>query len=151
MKRVLICGDRNWTDYEFFVRAMQKWIGKHGYIETIIEGCARGADSMAGHRWAVNENNAGFPANIYVEHYPALWDKHGKAAGPIRNQQMLDEGRPDAVIAFHTNLAASRGTADMVRRAKRAGIPVWVPHPQPQQELFPAPVEHQDSGIATDF
>lgn len=150
MQRVLICGDRNWTDYPFFLAAMEKWIAKHGIPSVLIEGCARGADSMAGHRFAVEMNQTG-KAAIYVEHYPALWDKHGKAAGPIRNQQMLDEGRPDAVIAFHTNLAASRGTADMVRRAKRAGIPVWVPYPQPQQELFPAPVEHQDSGIATDF
>jgi hypothetical protein len=44
----------------------------------------------------------------------------GKAAGPIRNQRMIDEGKPDLVIAF----PGGRGTADMVSRAKKAGIPV---------------------------
>lgn len=165
MKRILIFGDRNWDDWHFFIRAMQTWIGKHGYIETIIEGCARGADQMAGHRFATLENNAGFPANIYVAHYPAQWEQHDsygqtcwckdksvtkcRGAGPLRNQFMLTDGKPEAGIAFHKNLAESRGTADMKRRLERAGIPVWVPYPQPQQELFP--VEHQDSGIATDF
>lgn len=45
---------------------------------------------------------------------------NGKAAGPIRNQRMLDEGKPDLVVAF----PGGRGTADMVRRAKAAGVPV---------------------------
>lgn len=147
--RILIAGDRNWNDYPFFEKAMQKWIGKFGYIKTIIEGCARGADHMAGHIWAVNENNAGFPANIEVVHFPAMWEQHDsygqtcwcrdkttnkcKGAGPLRNQAMLDSG-VEAVIAFHKNLASSKGTADMVRRATKAGIKVWVPYPQPQQE-----------------
>jgi len=50
----------------------------------------------------------------------ANWRTHGKAAGPIRNQQMLDEGRPHLVVAF----PGGTGTADMVRRAKAAGVPV---------------------------
>jgi hypothetical protein len=36
---------------------------------------------------------------------------------------MLDEGRPDEIVAFHDNIAASKGTADMIRRAQKAGIP----------------------------
>jgi hypothetical protein len=52
--------------------------------------------------------------------FPANWKKHGRAAGPMRNQQMLDEGKPDLVIAF----PGGSGTADMVRRAKAAGVPV---------------------------
>lgn len=147
MQRILICGDRNWTDYEFFVAAMLKWIAKHGVPKTIIEGCARGADSMAGHQWAVEIDEP----KPYVEHYPAKWEQHDsyeqtcwckdksvekcRGAGPIRNQAMLNHGRPDAVIAFHKDIASSRGTADMVKRARKAGIPVWIPFPQPQQEL----------------
>ena len=46
--------------------------------------------------------------------------KYGRAAGPIRNQQMLDEGRPTLVVAFPDG----RGTADMVRRARSAGVEV---------------------------
>jgi hypothetical protein len=52
--------------------------------------------------------------------YPADWAKHGRAASPIRNQQMLDEGRPNLVVAF----PGGRGTADMVRRARSAGVEV---------------------------
>lgn len=44
----------------------------------------------------------------------------GKAAGPIRNQRMLDDGKPDRVLAF----PGGRGTANMVKLAKAAGVPV---------------------------
>jgi hypothetical protein len=58
--------------------------------------------------------------------FPADWNTHGKAAGPIRNRQMLKEGKPDVVLAFHEDLGRSKGTADMVRAAKAAGIAVKV-------------------------
>jgi len=48
------------------------------------------------------------------------WDKIGKKAGPLRNQRMLDEGKPDLVVAF----SGSGGTKDMVRRAVKAGVSV---------------------------
>lgn len=79
-------------------------------VTVTISGCARGAD-MLGIEWA--EANG-----IEVARFPADWDTHGRAAGPIRNQQMLDEGKPDLVVAF----PGGRGTADMVRRTKAAGI-----------------------------
>ena len=50
----------------------------------------------------------------------ADWAKHGRKAGPIRNQRMIDEGRPDLVVAF----PGGTGTADMVERARVAGIRV---------------------------
>ena len=50
----------------------------------------------------------------------ADWEKHGKAAGAIRNQQMLDDYHPDAVIAF----PGGRGTADMIKRARARMIDV---------------------------
>jgi len=84
----------------------------------IIHGAARGADSIAG---------------VMAEHlkckvlaFPAQWDKYGRSAGPLRNQQMLDEGKPDIVLAFHASLAKSKGTKDMVRRATQARVPVKV-------------------------
>jgi predicted polyphosphate/ATP-dependent NAD kinase len=46
----------------------------------------------------------------------------GKAAGIIRNQRMLDEGKPDLVIAFQ----GGDGTADMVRRANKSKIPTII-------------------------
>ena len=78
----------------------------------IIHGAAKGADSLASEWAALNE--------VKEEVFPADWKTHGRAAGPIRNQQMLDEGKPDLVIAF----PGGRGTADMVKRARKAGIEV---------------------------
>lgn len=58
--------------------------------------------------------------NIPVRAFPADWTTHGKAAGPIRNSQMLKEGLPDLVVAF---LAPdSRGTANMIAQAEKAGV-----------------------------
>jgi hypothetical protein len=78
----------------------------------VIEGGAAGAD-----RWA--RSWARLRA-IDVETYEAQWARDGRAAGPIRNQAMLINGRPDLVVAF----PGGRGTADMVRRAKAAGVRV---------------------------
>jgi len=54
--------------------------------------------------------------------FDAEWHRHGKRAGPIRNQRMLEEGQPDLIVAF----PGGHGTADMVRRARQAGIEVHV-------------------------
>jgi hypothetical protein len=78
----------------------------------IIHGGAAGADWCAG---AVAELRD-IPQSVFK----ADWKAHGRAAGPIRNQQMLDQGKPDLVLAF----PGGRGTADMVRRAKAAGVEV---------------------------
>lgn len=121
--RVLICGSRTFgyseAEVAAFEAAMQAWVAKHGRPTTIIEGCARGADSMA-EDWAAMQN-------VPVMHFPAQWERYGKSAGPRRNTQMLVEGKPDAVIAFSCDLANSRGTANMVSQARKAGVPVWVP------------------------
>lgn len=81
-------------------------------VHKIIHGGARGADALAG-EWA---ECFGVPFRVF----PANWDRDGKAAGPIRNQRMIDEGKPDLVIVF----PGGRGTADMVMRARKAGITI---------------------------
>jgi hypothetical protein len=81
----------------------------------IIEGCARGADRMA-ERFA-QENN------IPLEHYPADWYRFGPSAGPRRNELMLVRGKPRLVVAFDLG---TRGTADMVARARAAGVAVAI-------------------------
>jgi hypothetical protein len=111
--RVLICGDREWTDAELIgmiLDAMPK-------CNVIIEGEARGVDSLA----RVEARRRG----IDVERYPADWDSFGRSAGPIRNREML-KAKPDWVIAFHDNLEASKGTKDMVTIARKAGLPTLV-------------------------
>ncbi len=126
--KILVCGDRNWTDYNKVRATLDKLAKEHSIYYnpddnwlpsdlTIIHGGARGADDMAG-QWAI-VNWVG-----HLEVFPANWEKHGRAAGPIRNQQMLDDGQPDLVVAFHPDLSKSKGTADMVKRAKKAGVPV---------------------------
>lgn len=117
--RVLICGSRTWDKpipVDVIVGGFASVYGPENV--TIIHGGARGADSMAG--------SAAHRHGVDCEMFPADWATHGKAAGPIRNQRMLDEGKPDLVVAFTNDLRASRGTADMVKRAERAGIPAYV-------------------------
>jgi len=111
--RVLVCGDREWTDLAAILREL-----KHHRATVVIHGGARGADTLAG--------EAARQMKIPVEMFPAQWNLYGKSAGPIRNKQMLVEGEPDLVLAFHSDLMSSRGTRDMVRRADRAGVPFLI-------------------------
>ena len=85
-------------------------------IKVVIHGGAKGADSIADHE----AQTLGIP----TEEYPALWSTHGRTAGAIRNQQMLDEANPDAVWAFPTD--NSTGTWNMIRKAEKAGLPVYI-------------------------
>lgn len=111
--RVLVTGSRNWTAVPVVWKVLDI-IALEGPI-TVIEGGAPGADAAAAD-WARVRG-------MDLLEFPADWKTYGKAAGPIRNQQMLDEGKPDRVVAFSDNLDASRGTKDMVRRTVAAGIP----------------------------
>lgn len=119
--RVLVCGTRYYS--EDLKLLIYSELNRRSDIKTIIEGGARGADAIAA-GWAVETQGA--RAAVALESFPADWNKHGKGAGPIRNQKMLDEGKPDLVLAFHTDPGLGKGTADMVRRAKKAGVPVEV-------------------------
>lgn len=112
--RVLVCGGRDFSDKVAGWGWLQAVHLKRG-ITTLIEGGATGADALAA-SWAVVEG-------VPIEQFPADWETHGRAAGPIRNQRMIDEGKPDIVVAF----PGGRGTADMVRRAEKAGIKVIRP------------------------
>lgn len=110
--RVLVCGGRDFSDQGLLCKVLGGLVDEFGLDFTIIEGCARGADRMAG-VWADIHNKGHLQ-------FPADWDRYGGAAGPKRNQQMLDEGQPDLVIAF----PGGTGTSDMIRRATKAGIEV---------------------------
>ena len=112
--RVLCCGDRHWTDYEFIHKVLLDL--PSGTL--IIQGCAKGADTAAA--------NAAAILGMKVLAFPAQWSRYGRAAGPIRNTQMLDEGLPTIVFAFHDNLAESKGTRNMIDQALACGIPVKV-------------------------
>lgn len=109
--RVLVCGGRLFSDAEYAYRVLDQLHRERG-VEVLIEGDAEGADRIAG-SWA-RQNG------IENLKFPADWTTHGRAAGPIRNGQMLVEGKPDLVLAF----PGGRGTANMIRQAKAAGVPV---------------------------
>jgi predicted Rossmann-fold nucleotide-binding protein len=108
---MLVCGGRNYTDKARLSATLNELLHARGIIR-IIAGGAKGADTLA-EEWA---KACGVPCYVYM----ANWAKLGRNAGPIRNQQMLDEGKPNLVVAF----PGGRGTADMVRRARAAGIEV---------------------------
>lgn len=122
--RVLVCGSRTWDDQTPIDVVLSGLVVENdGFGLTIIHGAARGADTLAAGSAECLVQGYDLPE---IEAYPADWEAHGKAAGPIRNQRMLDEAKPDVVWAFCDDLGASKGTADMVRRARKAGIPVYL-------------------------
>ncbi len=110
-KVVLVCGGRNFRDKVRLYDVMNGLNSRYGFT-TLIHGGASGADTLAG-MWAKE-----WGVSVWV--HPADWAKHCNAAGPIRNQDMLERGKPDLVIAF----PGGTGTADMVRRAKKTNVQV---------------------------
>lgn len=112
MYKILVCGGRDFNDLKYMFSVLDCIHAKHN-ITCVVNGGAPGADSLAC-LWAARNNVA-----ESVHH--ADWDNHGKSAGPIRNQLML-ELHPDikAVIAF----PGGAGTKDMTDRALAAGFPV---------------------------
>ena len=115
--RVLITGSRNWGNRETIYSALENELRARGAI-TVVHGGARGADSIAG-EWAKAKRAAGF--NVSEEVHPAQWNTHGRAAGPIRNQKMIDLGA-EIVLAFP--LGESRGTRHAMKASRLAGLKV---------------------------
>ena len=124
MIKVLVCGGRTYDDRDYLFKTLDGICLKRGWIlhsqgETswlpdvfIIAGKAKGADTLAVD-WAVTNR-------CYFKEYPADWNKYGRRAGYVRNQQMLDGGKPDVVIAF----PGGAGTAMMKDIARKAGVEV---------------------------
>jgi hypothetical protein len=147
--RILVCGDRDWTDYEL----IERWLRFYG-ATLIIEGGQGiivtswksglptkivGADACARH---VARSVTGLPSR----RIDAEWGRFGLSAGPRRNQKMLDTEQPERVLGFHTQIERSKGTKDMLRRAKAAGIPTrLITH---STELGHEPEAQRLTGIA---
>jgi hypothetical protein len=115
--RVLVCGGRNYNNRDHVFNTLAEIDAERGPITCIIHGAATGADHE-GMIWAQMMAESG----RVIAHAPfaADWRVFGKAAGPIRNKRMLAEGNPDVILAF----PGGRGTADMVRQARAAGVEV---------------------------
>ncbi len=112
--RVLVCGDRNWTDRNLIRQALFLILQTHQNL-TVIEGGCEGADLIAA------EEARKLGADVLE--FKADWKTYGKAAGPIRNQQMIDEGQPEFALAFHPDLTKSKGTKNMLALLRKAKIP----------------------------
>lgn len=110
--RVLVTGGRNYSDADRVAAVLDKLHSAHG-IDVIIQGGAGGADGLA-RLWGWSR------VGVKVTTFEADWENQGRFAGPARNQRMIDEGKPDVVIAF----PGGRGTADMCRKARKAGFEV---------------------------
>ena len=117
MVRVLVTGDRNWCPRELARQVVVRLKVQYGDDLILIHGGATGAD--------ITLADAAGKAGIRCKSYPADWTAHGKGAGPRRNAEMVAAGA-DFALAFHRDVAGSRGTKDCCRRCLKAGIPVWL-------------------------
>jgi hypothetical protein len=136
-ERVIVCGARDWNawDRELLERTLDSALLKFGPFAAVIHGnCGKfdrngqvreGVDLLA-EKWALMRG-------IQVQAFPANWAE-GKSAGPRRNGKMISEGNPSLVIA----LPGGRGTADMVLKARSAGVRVAeVTYAAPYSTLAP--------------
>lgn len=113
--RVLVFGSRTFSDVVFLFETLDKFHATYDF-STVIEGEAPGADTLA-REWAEVRH-------IDVEPYPARWEEYGRAAGPIRNTQMLLEGRPEMAFGFIDGaIINSKGSKNMWQQALKANIP----------------------------
>lgn len=127
--KILVTGSRYWTEQEHF-----------DYIDMVLTGIvtqyllsspiAKSIDVCLIHGDCVGVDKQAAKVaeklGLDIKSYPADWKKYGKGAGIIRNQRMLDLEEPDIVIAFHNNLAKSKGTKHMVNYARDNGYKVIV-------------------------
>jgi hypothetical protein len=141
VKKIVVTGDREWDDIARVVEELRGF--RPGTI--LVHGACRGADIIC----AAVAEALGFE----VRSYPADWKKYPRAAGPIRNQQMIDvENKPeepiDLCLGFHNDIEKSRGTADMLRRVQHANIPskLCSSHPRSSAELEHLPAKEKAAG-----
>jgi hypothetical protein len=109
--RVLVCGGRSFADRPLLEATLDR-LHEARRFTTLIEGDAIGADRLAG-AWAESRG-------IALQIFRADWDALGAKAGPMRNAQMLADGKPELVVAF----PGRRGTDHMIRLAQEAGVEV---------------------------
>ena len=118
--RVLVCGARGFNDRKLLTQVLHSLTPAP---TTIIQDGETVAAELSG-RWT-RENG------LVLETYSADWKNSGVLAGRIRNQRMLDEGKPELIVAF----AANRETNHLTVRARAMGIKVVeVAHHEPVED-----------------
>jgi hypothetical protein len=118
----LFSGDRHWGDSyiaSLILRGLKSYDREHGPEGLyVVHGCAPGLDTVV--------DKEGDYLGMDVRGYPADWERHGKAAGPIRNREMLDKTNPKIIFCFHDEPVASKGTRDMAMLGLTAGKTVYL-------------------------
>tara|TARA_R110000772_G_scaffold184459_4_gene295481 strand:+ start:5815 stop:6195 length:381 start_codon:yes stop_codon:yes gene_type:complete len=123
MSKIIVAGGREFTDSELVEEVMEnlflvwseedaKWLDSD--LHEVVCGEARGADTL-GRLWAESQS-------VKVKSFPADWDAHGRAAGPIRNAEMGDYA--DTLVAFWDG--KSKGTKNMIDYSLKKGLTVHV-------------------------
>lgn len=134
--KLIVAGGRDWRDVEASRLALYDiYVTLEGAIEEVVVGGARGADAI-GEAWARERK-------IPVKVFAADWDKHGRAAGPIRNREMAEYVGPGGYLVL---FPGGDGTASMAREARRAGIPeshVFDRRGLPLPPPLPKPIERR--------
>lgn len=123
--KVLVTGSRKWKDPNRVEKALVaiacEDVSYQDKEFIVIHGGAKGPDSIAG-GWARKIHNE-IPEIVESVHKPN-WRLYGAAAGLIRNQEMLDQEKPDICLAFWDGMSA--GTRDMINRCRKANVPVRI-------------------------
>ena len=114
--RICCIGSRTWHDKDKIREVISEFYEKNSDL-VVISGGAPGADNLS----VEVAKELGIPT---IKYY-ANWAKWGKAAGPIRNSEMLRDGEPDAVVAFRKG-PVSIGTDDCINEARKLGIIVHI-------------------------
>lgn len=106
MLRVIVAGTRTFNDYELLKNTLDNLLDGYQNIE-IVSGGAKGADFL-GEQYATEKG-------YKIKRFPAQWDKYGKSAGYIRNEQMARYA--DKCVVFWDGV--SRGSYHMINLAKK--------------------------------
>lgn len=115
--RVLLTGSRTWSDEGVIHEVLSDLLFKHHAMTLVHGACPRGADQIAD-QWARQRNSR--TRAVSVERHPADWKEHGRAAGIVRNAEMVKLGA-DVCLAFIQD--GSRGASWCATAADLAGIP----------------------------
>lgn len=115
--RIIVCGSRDFSDHKLLNNTLNNIVAKYENVR-IISGHARGAD-MFGECYAKNNN---IPCTVMR----AEWDKYGKQAGFIRNNQMIEFAKQanPVVVAFWDG--KSHGTKHSIEAARNQNIETYV-------------------------
>ena len=111
----IIAGSRHFQDQDYVSRILDEFAAEHGHPKAVLSGAAKGAD-RCGECWA---SKSGIP----IIRFHADWNKHGKAAGPLRNNQMAEYAKDSGVLFLFWD-GKSPGSRSMLQAAQKHGITV---------------------------